>query len=69
MAVSTILLVRIGRYVIIKFTNTDHIVVTVITGISQKIDVVISAGAEGTWRMAGITVLAADGHVFIERRR
>ena len=74
-AIGTILVIGIGRYVVQQLTHTDPAVVTQIT-VSDNTEMVIGASAKGTERMAVAAILVAGRtrivricwHVRIERR-
>ena len=66
-AVRTILAVRIGRYMIIKLADADHVVVTGVTA-RHFTGMVITTRAESSRLMTDLAVLGADRHVLVEWR-
>ena len=66
MTVDAVLVIGIGGYVIVEFTDTDAVIVAA-GAAADDAGMIIAARAESTRGMTDLAIVRADGHVCIER--
>ena len=66
MTVDAVLVIGIGGYVIVEFTDADAVIVTA-GAAADDAGMIIAARAESTRGMTDLAIVRTDGHVCIER--